>query len=181
MSIAGQIACALVATWLLLTLAYQYIPLQTAIARIDAWQLLPSWAFFAPQPAYHDAFLLVRELNRDGSLGALRVVCGPTQRRWFDALWNPDKRPQRVLQDAAQSVRRLRRWAGSEEVVLTSIPYLLLLHHATRGCPRDKGARALQFIIVETSGREEKRIWISFVSGFHRLSPDSSWSDFSTP
>lgn len=180
MSIPGLIACVLVAGWLLLTLSYQYIPLQTPIARMDAWQLLPSWAFFAPKPAYHDVFLLVRELGADGSLGALRVVRGPAERRWLHALWNPDKRPQRVLEDAAQAVRRLRRWAASEEVVSTSIPYLLLLHDATRGCTGN-GARALQFIIVETSGREEKRIWISFVSGFHRLSPDSTWSDSSSP
>lgn len=180
MSLAGPIACALVGTWLLLTLVYQYSPLQARMAWMAAWQLLPSWAFFAPKPAYHDVFLLVRALREDGSVGAFRLVRGPIERTWLHALWNPEKRPQRVFQDAAQSVRRLRRWAASEDVVMTSLPYLLLLHHAVRHCQRDRGARALQFIIVETSGREEKRLWISFVSGFHRLSPDLGKSDFNS-
>ena len=181
MSLAGPIACALVATWLLLTLVYQYNPLQVRMPRMAAWQLLPSWAFFAPKPAYHDVFLLARTLGEDGSVGAFRVIRGPVERRLLHALWNPEKRPQRVLQDSAQAVRRLRRWAGSEDVVMTSLPYLLLLHHAVRHCQGDRAARALQFIIVEASGREEKRLWISFVSGFHRLLPDFRTSDFNSP
>jgi hypothetical protein len=178
MSLTGLIACALIGAWLLLTLAYQYFPFQATLARRDAWHMLPSWAFFAPRPTYHDPYLLVRDLRADGSLGALRIVRGPSERTWLHPLWNPDKRAQRVFQDAAQAIRRLRRWAACEDVVLASLPYLLLLHDAVRHLERDSGVQARQFIIVETSGREEERLWISFVSGFHRVSPDSDWNDF---
>ena len=181
MSLAGPTACVLVGLWLLLTLLYQYIPFQTVVAQADKWQLLPSWAFFAPRPAYRDVFLLVRQLREDGSASPFSLVAGPAERVWLHALWNPAKRPQRVVQDAGQAIRRLRRWAGNETVVMTSLPYLMLLHHVTMHGPFGEGVRALQFLLVETSGREEKRLWISFISGFHRRSQQLDKRDFSSP
>lgn len=168
-TLVGIIACIVVVGWLLATLLYQYGPAQVAIARWNPLTLLPSWAFFAPNPAHHDYHLLARELRADGSLGPCVAVSGPADRRLAHLVWNPDKRPQRVLQDAMQAVKRIRRWSHSQQVVQCSLPYLLLLHHATMQHRRGPDAVALQIIVVETSGREGKRVWISFLSGFHRL------------
>lgn len=174
MPVLGTAACIAVAAWLLATLAYQYSPVQEAVARLDPFKLLPSWAFFAPHPAYHDYHLIVRELRRDGTLGPCTPVGRFPDRRLADLLWNPAKRPRKILQDAMQAIKRLRRWSASEEVVQCSLPYLLLLHYAgtQHACGAD--AIALQFAVVESSGRNERRLWISFVSGFHRLSPRSA-------
>jgi hypothetical protein len=180
MTLVGVAACVVVVAWLLATLVYQHSPVQVVIDRKAPFKLLPSWAFFAPNPAYHDYHLLVRELRRDGSLGPCVAISEPADRRLTHLIWNPAKRPQRVLQDAMQAIKRLRRWSASEEVVQCSLPYLLLLHHATAQHQRDPDATALQFVVVETSGRDGKRIWISFASGFHRLSPASARTNSST-
>jgi hypothetical protein len=171
MSTFGLLACLAVTAWLVLTLAYQYDPVQEAIGRVDPFKLLPSWAFFAPRPAMRDCHLVVRELRRDGSLGPCREIGRFGPRRLRHLVWNPDKRSRKILQDAMQAVQRLRRWSASEEVVQCSLPYLLLLHHVRERYRCEPGAIALQFAVVESSGGPERRLWISFVSGFHRLSP----------
>lgn len=176
MSIAAAVACVVVLLWLLVTLAYQYSPVQVAIGRVDPFKLLPSWAFFAPRPAYHDAHLVVRELRRNATLGPCTPVGSFPDREPLHLLWNPAKRPRKVLQDAMQAVKRLRRWSASDEVVQCSLPYLLLLHYASRHYRCGPDAIALQFAVVETTGSGERRLWISFVSGFHRLSPSSASS-----
>lgn len=173
MTAVGLTACVAVVAWLLATLVYQYSPVQVAVDRHDPFKVLPSWAFFAPNPAYHDYHLLVRELRRDGSFGPCVAIGKYAERRLTHAIWNPAKRPQRVLLDAMQAIKRFRRWSASEDVLQCSLPYLLLLHHAILHYQRGADAAALQFVVAETSGRDGKRIWIAFVSGFHRLSPPS--------
>lgn len=169
----GGLACVAVCVWLLATLVYQLSPVQVAIERRVPFKLLPSWAFFAPNPAYHDYWLVVRELRRDGTMAPCSPIGVFPGRRLSHLVWNPDKRPRRVLQDAMQSIKRLRRWSTSDQVVQCSLPYLLLLHYATEQYACSPRAIAIHFMIVETSGRHGKRVWISFVSGFHRLSQHS--------
>lgn len=176
----GIVACAVVVLWLLATLAYQYSPVQVAIERRAPFKLLPAWAFFAPNPAYHDYHLVVRELRRNGTLGPCTPIGASPDRRLSHLIWHPAKRPERVLQDAMQSIKRLRRWSASDQVVQCSLPYLLLLHYATTQYRCGPEAVAMHFIVVETSGRDEKRVWISFVSGFHRLSKRSVSSSSSS-
>ena len=175
----GSVACVLVVLWLLATLAYQYDPIAEAIGRVDPFKLFPSWAFFAPSPAYHDDHLLVRELRRDGTLGPCTPIAFFPARSLVHLAWNPAKRPRKILQDAAQAVRRLRKWSASEEVVQCSLPYVMLLHYASRQYACTPDAIALQFAIVQATGTDERRLWISFVSGFHRLSQHSASSSSS--
>lgn len=170
---AGSIACVFVVVWLMATVLNQISRFQAWLARRDPYNLLPSWAFFAPNPGYHDYHLLARELRRNGSLGPCIAITELPERRHWHAIWNPAKRSQRALQDAMQAVKRLRRWSKANAVVQSSLPYLLLLHYVLTEYPASSDATALQFIVVETTGREGKRVWISFVSGFHRLSPRS--------
>ncbi len=165
----GIFACVAVSIWLLATLAYQYGPIQMAVERRTPFKLFPSWAFFAPNPAYHDYHLVARELRGNGKLGPCTPIGSFSDRRLIHLIWNPDKRPQRILQDAMQSIKRIRKWSTSDQVVQCSLPYLLLLHYVTTQYQWDSDAVAIQFAVVETSGRDGKRVWISFLSGFHRL------------
>lgn len=181
MSLVGSVACVLVVAWLAATLAYQYSPVQVAIGRLDPFKVLPSWAFFAPNPAYHDYHLLVRELRRDGTAGPCTPIGFFPDRCLGHLLWNPVKRPRKILQDAMQSIKRIRKWSASEEVVQCSLPYLVLLHYVSTQHTCSADAVALQFAVVESSGRSEGRLWISFVSGFHRLSRPSASSLSSAP
>lgn len=165
----GAVVLILVMLWLVLTLAYQYTPWQAAIGRLDSFKFIPSWAFFAPKPANSDNHVVVREIRRNGTLGPWTPICYFPNRSLFQLIWHPSKRPLKIVQDAAKSIRRTRRWSHSEGVVQCSLPYLLILHYALRRYSCGPDAVALQFAVVETSGREERRIWITFLSDFHKL------------
>jgi hypothetical protein len=181
MNAIGPLVCIVVVLWLILTLAYQYDRVQVAIGRLDPFKLLPSWAFFAPNPAYRDLHIVVRELRANGTLGPCTPICFFPDRSLGHLFWNPAKRPRKILQDAVQSMKRFRRWSASEKVLQCSLPYLLILHYVTTQYSRGPDAVAVQFAVIETSGWEDRRIWITFLSGFHRLSPASASENSGIP
>jgi hypothetical protein len=169
MSAPGFLAVLSVSVWLLATILYQLAPFQGRIGRLDGLKLLPSWSFFAPSPANRDSHIVVRELLSDGALSAWSPVCFFPSRSLLDLLWNPAKRPRKILRDAAKSIRHTARRSLSRNVVQCSLPYLVILHHCLMQRSRAQSAVAVQFAVVDTSGREERRLWITFISEFHRL------------
>jgi hypothetical protein len=166
MSIVGLIAVALVSTWLLATIAYQGGPLRQSLGRFDRLKLLPSWCFFAPSPARRDSHIVIRDLLLDGTVSGWRPVSSIETRTFQHVIWHPAKRPRKILRDAAKAIKLTRRRSISKGVVQCSLPYLIILHHCIQHC-RAKNAVARQFAVVETSGREGRRIWITFISEFH--------------
>ncbi len=162
-------AIGLVTLWLVATIASQYAPFRATFGHLDVLRLLPHWSFFAPHPTMRDTHLVVRDLLADGTVGGWRPVSAFPVRTSLDAIWNPAKRPQKVLSDACQSIRSTLRRSRSIRVVQCSLPYLIVLHYGIAQSPRSPNAVARQFTIVDTSGRDGRRIWITFISEWHRL------------
>ena len=169
MSAVGSIAVGLVLLWLLATIAYQDAVLRGALGRLGALKIFPSWSFFAPSPATRDSHIVVRDLLGDGMISAWSPVSFFPTRTPLHVIWHPAKRPRKILRDAAKSIKLTRRNSVSKGVVQCSLPYLMILHYCIAQHSRAANAVARQFAIVETSGREGRRIWISFISEFHRL------------
>jgi hypothetical protein len=165
----GLAAVGLVVAWLLLSIAYQIVWLKSWLGRWDAFNLLPSWSFFAPSPANRDSHVVVRDLVTDGTLSPWQAVSVFPPRSLLHLVWHPEKRPRKILRDAGKAIRITRRHATSDAVVQCSLPYLVVLHHCINGATLRRNAVALQFAIVETSGRENRRLWITFISQFHPL------------
>ncbi len=162
------LAIALVSAWLVATMAYQHPRLRPRLSRFDPFRLLPAWSFFAPHPVTRDNHVVVRGVLEDGTV---TPWCNATRfpaRSWRDAVWNPSKRPQKVLRDASRSLKIMRGRSGSPAAVECSLAYLLVLH-ACRVQPAVRDAVALQFAIVETSGHQDRAMWITFVSRVHPL------------
>ncbi len=169
MSLVGSIAVGVVLIWLLATIAYQNSPLRPLLARFDVFKILPSWSFFAPNPATRDSHIVIRDLLIDGTLSAWRPISFFPRREMLHVVWHPAKRPRKILRDASKSIKLTHRRSNSKGVVQCSLPYLIILHYCNLQGPRAWNAVARQFAVVETSGREGRRIWITFISGFHRL------------
>jgi hypothetical protein len=169
MSTIGAVAIGLVVLWLLVTVAYQNAPLRSELSRLDVIKTLPNWSFFAPQPITRDTHIVVRDLLVDGTVGAWRPVSAFPAREVLHVIWHPEKRPEKILRDASRTLKLIRARTTSADVVQCSLAYLLILHYCTGQPPRTLNAVARQFAIVETSGREGRRIWITFISEFHRF------------
>jgi hypothetical protein len=165
----GACCLALVALWLVASAMYQVERFRRPLSRVDSLELLPSWSFFAPHPASRDSHIVVQDLLADGTLSGWTTVTRIPARRPVDAVWHPSKRARKILRDAAKAVQRTRRAAASEGVVQCSLAYLVILHYCMQSSPPDATARARQFAVVETSGRDERRMWVTFISIFHQL------------
>jgi hypothetical protein len=155
--------------WLILTLAYQYKPLGDRIARYDFFRLLPRWTFFAPHPAMRDCHLLVRNRLGDGTITRWQPVSIARSRCTIDSVWHPAKRARKIISDAHQSLRTLSRSPNYERSIRFSLPYILVLQYCASKHPHPGDSADFQFAIVETSGRSDRKIWITFISGFHLL------------
>ena len=83
----------------------------------------------------------------------------------MDFIWHPGKRPRKVLSDAAQSLKRMRRRSASG--LQYSLPYIMILRRCVAQHPPSGEALARQFALIETSGRDDRRLWITFTSEFH--------------
>jgi len=165
----GAIAVALVLLWLVATIAYQYPAFRPGLGRLDVLKILPSWSFFAPNPANRDSHIVVRDLLVDGTASAWSPVSYFATRTAVHAIWHPDKRPRKILRDASKSIKQTWLRCESKGVVQCSLPYLMVLNYCMTHRPRPTNGVARQFAIVETSGREERRMWITFLSDFHRF------------
>jgi hypothetical protein len=144
--------------WLILTLIFNIPKLDILISRYlptGRWTILiPSWSFFAPNPAKSDHALLYRDLYDSGEISPWREVISSQLRHLRTSVWNPDGRPKKALSDATSSLMRLaRRHNGADTSMVLSVPYLLLLNRIS--CiPSGPGVTNRQFLIVRYSVKQ---------------------------
>jgi len=169
----GGLAIALASAYLGLTLVYQYRPAADAIARYDRFHLLPRWTFFAPRPASKDGHLIVRYELADGTMSRWENVEIKAPRGRFDPIWNPGKRARKVISDCINGLKLVQQRHGSGPHLKFYIPYLTFLNLVCKLAKGRADARKVQFAIVETSGRSDRRIWIYFVSEMHPVEAEA--------
>src|SRR5436305_14853778 len=99
MSELGLAPVGLVLIWLLATILYQWKFFRTFLGRIDLFKLLPSWSFFAPNPATRDSHIVIRDLLRNGTTSVWRPVSAFPTRAVRHVIWHPAKRPRKILRD----------------------------------------------------------------------------------
>lgn len=119
---------------------------------IDYFSLIPYWTFFAPNPGQTDYHLVYRDRLPDGSTTSWREVVLTEPRGLISFIWNPKKRSKKVLSDVAMSIARIVRTdPRTEQFVIVSFQYLLILNYLTKSLPAPAGVER-QFAIVETAG-----------------------------
>jgi hypothetical protein len=122
------------------------------VKAFDYFSLIPYWTFFAPNPGQTDYHLVYRDRLPNGSTTPWCEVALTEPRGPVAFIWNPRKRPKKVLADVAMSIARLVRTDPSvEPLVIVSFQYLLILNYLMRSLPAPAGIQR-QFAIVETAG-----------------------------
>ena len=140
---------------------------------LNSFNILPSFALFAPDPADVDYHLVYRDHRADGSCGEwLEIVVAPGGAT--RALWNPTARDCGALLQAVAGLSILSsavapRCRNGDLIILVSLPYLLVLNLA-RAAPRTDGAVARQFAIVEsTRFGADRTLELGIASPLHAL------------
>lgn len=130
--------------------------------------LIPSWTFFAPNPARADSRLIWRE-ERGGQWGGWRELhygFAPVASRW---LVNPELIENKAISDLVSSLLHLDAERDDRSPLL-SAPYITLLSFVVSQ-PRPADCSAVQFAIVRTSRTfRERQVDLAFVSEVHDLS-----------
>lgn len=173
--VVGAIVGGIFTTWFVLSVAAQLNGgVHDRIPRLSALGLIPRWAFFAPRPAMDDTYLLYRDRHDSGAFGELTCLSMPETRRWFHAVWNPNKFHSKVIDDLMSSLVVQKRQITEKDfharALMLTVPYIALLHLVMR-VPHSETARARQFVIVHnrTYSREPNPA-VGFVSEFHSFS-----------
>ncbi len=146
------------AAWFVVSAVCQVrVPRLLAIRRFDPIGVIPRWNFFAPRPIVGDLVVQYRTWDA-GEPGQWTELDVPAPRRPLDTVWPGTRRAKKAAFDAsARTVALYRRHRERPGVVITSIPYLLLLGRVTRSAAGDTH-KPVQFRIVRITypdGRAE--------------------------
>lgn len=158
---------ALLLLWLLASILGQFPnPLNPWLRARDPFGLIPSWSFFAPNPARTDCHLVYRHVLDDQSVTAWTEAFVWQPSPWR-ALWNPDRRVEKAISDASYPLATRQNLTG----VQWSTPYLLLLNHVT-ALPRPATATTVQFALLGSFGTAPGQPpFVRFASDAHPLPP----------
>lgn len=137
---------AIVGFWLIVTVVYNLPGVTARLGRWDWLSLLPIWTFFAPNPGRSDLIFLARDQLPDGTYTRWRAV-NRSAVVHVRGVWNPDKRGQKLITDAAAEVL----YFGGSPAVVRSTGFLLLARIA-EDSPHDFRAVRFQFTVINVSG-----------------------------
>lgn len=135
---------------------------------------VPSWVFFAPNPCVVTFNLLSRARHADGSVSCWKEVPTCGRRRWYNWLWNPEKRLRKAFFDLNTTIRLYSEQAKKEHhphAVELTLAYLTLLHRLS--LLASPLAVEIQFIIMESDAVLDARA-VTFISNWHRVSPPAA-------
>jgi hypothetical protein len=142
---------AVAAGWLAATVL-AHVPSQRMafwIRRFDHAALIPIWTFFAPRPGTQDQVLVVRDVLRDGLVTDWRLVVQPRPPHILvRAIWNPEKRLDKLVNDCVGSVLTLSQLDRS--FLALDVSHLLLQRLAEQA-PHDFRAEHFEFAILRVS------------------------------
>lgn len=121
----SQILAWAVIFWLIVSVFCQlFVSVLTKLRRYDPFGLLPSWHFFAPNPARFDTVFLYRKVE-----GEVRTEWFPAStvydEKWWYSIVNPQRRYQKSCHDLQNSIGNMYQ-GNSNEVIAKSSPVLAL-------------------------------------------------------
>lgn len=169
---AGVLVCvAIFGTWFVLTVICQFTGLRLVrlIRGHDYFGVIPTWTFFAPNPAVQDFTLVFRDQDAARRFGEWKVLTYSPPSKAVRWIWNPDKRRSKVVHDMATVWLMVAEADASSRAFLLSVPYLCLLHQVVVA-PHAPSAVAVQIAVASVHGRQPlKAAEILATSPVHEL------------
>ncbi len=145
------------------------------MSKIDVFNLLPVWTFFAPNPGITDYKLLYRIRKKDGHVSKFKNINLNQRKSILNAFWNPDKRSQKALSDLVQELKQFifnnEISDENQNLIKLTLGYITILNYCT-GLEKtnDNDADSVQFMILETYGFFEKKDPVLILnSEFHKI------------
>jgi hypothetical protein len=164
------------ACWFLATVLCQFK--ETKISwfiryKIDFFNLVPLWTFFAPHPGKRDYHLLFRDKVTEADYSEWQEMDITEERTFWSWLWNPEKRDKKILSDVVQSlvasIPSYREKTGSLNLLMFSTPYIIVLHAVSQYKKRSQNCYR-QFMLAESSGyQKETEPALILLSVFHQI------------
>jgi hypothetical protein len=161
---------ALFGVWFLLTILLQF---PNAVGRTcaihDVFAIVPSWTFFAPNPALVDYHIVYRCRLTTGNCTAFREVRSCKRHRGqIDGAWHPNRRYIKAIHDLISELVALSRELTDSEIKL-STPYLTLVNFIAASSVEQQ-AQACQFAIIVGYGfADSEEPSLFFLSDFHSV------------
>lgn len=167
--------------WILLTIFWQfdYIRKTSALIRkLNTFNILPIWTFFAPNPGMYDTHLLFRDKLENGDITNWKEVDVVQKRKLYHFIWNPLKRKNKLIIDAISEVKTIKnsesQYATDKAVLDNQIKfskgYLLLLNIAFNSKKLNSNSKSRQFIVLDSCNLNSNRSLIPlFFSPYHKF------------
>lgn len=168
------------ATWLGLTIAYQFI--RPSSQRKKPFSVIPlaipQWTFFAPLPGRVDYRVVYQDYRtEDEPVGSVREIPLHVARSFVHILWNPGKRRRKAFLDIAQLLQQMQeeRLSIPSLGLQATTPYLAVLNVVMATGPVEPAARFRRFLFVYTAGfNGDMNPRLAFVSSFHPFYQEAS-------
>jgi hypothetical protein len=167
--------------WIVFTIVWQFAVHRRKswfLRRINTFNILPTWTFFAPTPGIYDTHILYRDKSKDGEITGWQEVNLFEQRRPFHCLWNPLKRQAKLAVDAISELKSVKmnavREGIDEETLMNQVKFskgYLILLNIVFGYPKHTEVSvSRQFVVLDAShiGGQRNLVPI-FQSSFHRF------------
>jgi hypothetical protein len=157
--------------WFVASVVHQFrLRWWSRIARFDAFNMLPRWSFFAPNPGRHDLHIVYRDWVDDecGKWTELVVSAVDNRCRW---LWNPSRYPRKAISDLTNGLYYELQSSNTEKrMIMLSSSYIGLLNVIMAQPPVGAKFSHRQFAIFKTQGfGSDRQLEVTFVSEVHRV------------
>lgn len=167
----ASIALAAAVILLAASLVQQFRTVGSRGRLLDALALVPQWKFFAQdavgrEPDWLDDWHLLARVAANGGTdqpGPWQPVLAPAVRTGWHFLWNPHRRSRAQLLACAELLGRTN---ADEPVNPAGIAYLTLLRACFEGISPGSD-NSLQFAIVATRGRDQRPVFLRYLSLWH--------------
>lgn len=160
-------AIGILVIWFLSSVLVLIPQLKPTIRRWDRLSMVPVWTFFAPRPLTGDYHLLFQDRFPDGTSTDWTEIRMRSARRWWNFIWNPQKRNSKALFDSVTEMAELVRRA--DRAIVGSIPYLTLLYFVS-SLPRSIKPQSTQFLLMQSFGSQsEERPRVLLRSALHSI------------
>jgi hypothetical protein len=158
-------------SWLLISVLCQ-IPgkFSDLIQRVDIFNLIPRWNFFAPSPGTYDVHLLFRDRLPDDTFSPWKEISGCRHTPYFSMIWNPGRRHNKAMFDVTRHIADIASHnQESPEKIQVSIPYITILNFVSAR-KRKYYACQTQFLLMRSYNRAtEKEPTVIFTSSLHDM------------
>ncbi|MDR6851252.1 hypothetical protein J2Y54_000745 [Sphingomonas sp. BE123] len=155
----GELAVALAAAWLGLTIVVQFRPLSRKLPMLDRLGLLPRWLFFTQGVGGYSFTLEVRVRDGSDGIGAWTSVPLAPPWRWWHAFFYPGHAQVGALWLAVHALASRAERGDSDATLAGTLAFAALRTHVRQAMP--SGDLQLALLRSDAADAQPRRVFLS--------------------